>query len=729
MIERLLRKGGCSLGRPLMAGALACGVAVSGSAVAPVRAQEAEPAEGECPLCVPSAGWELDTTFGPGYVTDDAYKFGDYTGLGEKGGYLFGDVFARWRGKNGGYSRLEGYRLGQDSRALFFEGGKQSRYELRAFYQEIPRRIYDTTQTPFLGVGTDDLTLPPGWVRGGTTQGMTALDASLQPVKIEEDWKVAGAGFTIRPATRWAFDVDYRRQEREGQGSQGGSFFFNASQLIRPIDYSTDQLDAKVGYAAHRWQLNLTYAGSVFKNENESLTWQNPYTPLPGAGTQDEGELAQPPDNQAHYIGLNGSVQLPARTLLSGQLSVGRQTQNEDLLPYTVNPAIAVNPLPRDTADAEVETTNANLRIVSSPARLFSIEGELDYYDRDNKTDMTDWDYVVTDWVPAGTPAENIAYDYTRTNANVRAELRANSRNRFHIGYDYQRYKRPQQEREETDTRRWWFKYNARPVRVADINIELYSESRDGSEYETITDVPVPQNPAMRLYNMADRERDGLRANISFTPTDRANIAVEYEYNDDDYNNSVLGLLTSNYQRYGLDLSLLLTERITGYIGLYNEEIDSEQADQNGANPIWNGFTNDQYWTGTVGLRIPRLTRRWGMNLEYTRAASKGEITIDNAGLQSQFPDLRSDLHQFKLGVDYAFSPAWSLQLGYWYEKFDTSDWALEGVEPDTVPNLLSLGADPFNYETSVIFLGARFLFDSRGRTARPSAIKPQTFP
>jgi MtrB/PioB family decaheme-associated outer membrane protein len=420
---------------------------------------------------------------------------------------------------------------------------------------------------------------------------------------------------------------------------------------------------------------------------------------------------------------------MPARTILSGQVSFGRQEQDEDLLPYTVNPLVAVTPLPRETADAEVETTNASLRIVSTPVRMFSVEGELRYYERDNKTETDSWDYVVTDWVPVATPAENLAYDYERTDAELTAELRGSSRNRFFVGYDFQRYDRSLQERERTDTDRWWFRYNARPARVADINIEVYTETRDGSDYVPITGVPDPQNSLMRKYNMADRERDGLRAHLSIMPHERATLGLEVEYNDDDYNNSELGLLASDYQRYGFDLSVLLTPRVTGYVGLYNEEIDSEQADQSSPNPIWNGITGDEYWNGTIGLRIPRLARRWGMNLEYTRATSKGEIEIDNAGLQSQFPDLRSDLHQLKVGVDYAFNPAWSLRLGYWYEKLESEDWALEGVEPDTVPNLLSLGAEPFDYENSVIFIGARYLFDSRGRTARPSAITPQTFP
>ena len=122
-----------------------------------------------CQLCSPSEGWELDILAGPGYVSDDEFKFGDYTGLDDDGWYLFGDFFARYRGEQGHHARLEGYRLGQDSRAIFIKGGKQGLFKTHMSYQGIPRRIHDDTETPYGGSGTDRLNLPAGWVRAPST--------------------------------------------------------------------------------------------------------------------------------------------------------------------------------------------------------------------------------------------------------------------------------------------------------------------------------------------------------------------------------------------------------------------------------------------------------------------------------------------------------------------------------------------------------------------------------
>ena len=62
----------------------------------------------------------------------------------------------------------------------------------------------------------------------------------------------------------------------------------------------------------------------------------------------------------------------------------------------------------------------------------------------------------------------------------------------------------------------------------------------------------------------------------------------------------------------------------------------------------------------------------------------------------------------------YPYNKSLSIGFNYMYEKFNTHDWALEGVEASTVPNLLSLGADPFNYDVHVFYLNLRYVFDAR---------------
>jgi MtrB/PioB family decaheme-associated outer membrane protein len=669
-----------------------------------------------CELCAPSNGWEIDVEAGPGYVSSDGFRFGDYTGL-EDGFHLFGNVFARYWSKDAHYMRLDGYRLGLDSRALFLEGGKLSRYQVRASYQGIPRNIFDTTSTPYGGNGSDRLTLPAGWVRAPSTQGMTELDSSLQEVDIERKWDIYSAGLTFTPVTHWAFDLNYRRQDREGKDVYAGSFFFNAAEFTEPVDYNTDELEASAAYNADRWQLRLSYFGSFFDNNNSGLTWDNAYSSQsPGANT---GQMALPPDNRANQLSLNGSLLLPANTMLSGQLSLGRMKQDERLLPYTTNSLLATSPLPRSKVDGEVDTTNVNLRVTSSPVNAFTVEGEFRYNERDNKTDEDVYDYVVTDLFVSSNPAENIAYDFQRYDYKLRGEYRLMRQARLHAGYDYQRFERTRQERKNTNTGRLWTRLKAHPIELVDVDVELYTEDRDGSRYDPITGVTNPQNPLMRKYNMADRKRKGIRAYVSFYSSDRVNIGLDAEYTKDDYDDSEIGLEDSDYRHFGVDASYLITPDVTAYASFNFEKIKSKQSNsQTFSDPDWFAVSNDKFRTGTVGLRYPKIIGKLGADIEYTYASSDGDIENNTNGLESDFPTLQTRLHQLRLGLDYPYSDALSLKFGYMYERFDTVDWALQDVGPATVPNLLSLGADPYNYSANVFFVGVRYVFDSRGKIA-----------
>ena len=53
-----------------------------------------------------------------------------------------------------------------------------------------------------------------------------------------------------------------------------------------------------------------------------------------------------------------------------------------------------------------------------------------------------------------------------------------------------------------------------------------------------------------------------------------------------------------------------------------------------------------------------------------------------------------------------------NLQLRY--ENFSTDDWALQGVAPDTLPTILTLGAEPYDDEVWMLGIGFRYLLGER---------------
>ena len=105
--------------------------------------------------------------------------------------------------------------------------GVRGAWEVRAGYQAIPRRFFETTVTPYLGSGTGVLTLPETWVRAPTTAGMSALDQTLTPVAIERDldlWKLGLDHPSGAPAGAWMWTSVGRRKRERDLGSGGVLF-------------------------------------------------------------------------------------------------------------------------------------------------------------------------------------------------------------------------------------------------------------------------------------------------------------------------------------------------------------------------------------------------------------------------------------------------------------------------------------------------------------------------
>ena len=406
-----------------------------------------------CKFCKFETGHSGYVDAGVGYLSDDSFKFGEYTGLTDKGAYLIGDAQYRYRGKDARYLDLDARNLGLDSRSIEVEGGKQGKYELSLEYYELPHFISDSAVTPFLGSGGDVLSLPAGWVRAGTTGGMTQLNSSLRQEDLETKRKNLGLGATFFPGSKWQTAIKGRHEIKEGQRAIAAGFVINnAAQFVQPIDYVTDELDVSATYSGQRFQARVGYYGSIFRNQDESLTWDNPFT---SAFNADQGRLALPPDNQFHQLLASLGYQINKKTRLTADITAGRGTQDEDFLPYTINSTIGgLQPLPRTSLDGRVDTLTAYVRVNSVLSERWQLNAAYKYNDRDNKTDQATYTTPVnTDSVLVAAQT-NLPYSFTENVLNLSADYRINKRTKGSLGFDYEAIERTFQEVEDRKSTR-----------------------------------------------------------------------------------------------------------------------------------------------------------------------------------------------------------------------------------------------------------------------------------
>jgi len=680
------------------------GPAPAAAAAAPPEATPAAPDTSgwRCRFCTFDDGWSLWAEPGIATVSDDSYRFGDFTGLQEQGTGPDLAGAGRWREAESGRSLdVRAWRRGSDSGELAVSGGQQGRYRAWFKYQGIPHYVAADGASPFRG-GTAQV-LPGGWVTSGSTAGMTALDASLRTVSLDLARQRSALGVAFQPHARVDVRSEYRRDTIHGSTLTGASFLTQASQLARPVDQTHDLIDVAVGLRHAKVHAEAALESSFFTNDAPAQSWQNPYNPAaPGATT---GRLAQAPDNSAHRLSLTAGTVTGAPVQLSGQLTLGRLRQHDRFLPATTNPDEAVA-LPRSSLDARVDTLLVAARASYSFGPALRLTADVLRDDRDNRTPVDAYTQVVMDTF-TGATRSNAPYGFTRNRWRFSAERR--SAPRLAVGVDDDRRERRLYGTGETTERRYWGRAGWRPFAGADLRLRVAYAKREGTEYAADPAVPA-QNPRLRAYNTAERRREEARADFSLgggTLTQSFHVS----YAKDEYPDTVLGRSTYDETGYGADTVMQLAESLSlSAFAAHREQQTGQAGSQAFGAPDWLAEQEDA--SNVLGASLAWQARR-GLDFgaDYAYSTSAGSITMLAAATDRDFPLLLTRWYDGRLYGRYALRPNLSLRLDLLYQRYTARDWGQQGLDPGTVPNLLALGQGTQGGSVTALLLGARYEF------------------
>lgn len=685
---------------------LLAGAMLSGSL--PVAAQEApevDTSRWTCKFCPFEEAYGLIPALGAGQVSDDSAKFGEYNGLDEEGAYVVADAEGRYRDRKGLWLDLSAVDLGLDSRFAGLEGGKQGMYRLSLSYKELTHHISDTAGSPFLG--TSSLELPSNWVPAATTGTMTALDASLRGIDLETERRLFDLGAELTAAKHWSFGINVRHEQKTGTRGTGGSFVFNDSQLPMPVDYETDQIDVSAAYAAARFQARFAYYGSIFRNDDSALTWANPYIPLVTGGTI--GQLALAPGNEFHQLVVSGAYQIDPAAQITADIAFGRMSQDEAFLPYTINSSLPTQPLPRRSLDGRVDTLSGNIKLTAALNDRVRVNAGFVYNDRDNRTPQSVYDWISMD-TAAAAPRTNLPYSSTHGIAKIDGGIVLRRGLRVDAGCDFDEYERDLQEVSRTHERRCWGKATARAMNGANFMLTGSHARRTANDYVPNPDDTPAQNPLMRIYSMADRDRDEVRMRVGSALGERFSVGLDAGVTWDTYFNSVIGLLDGRSWSAAADGAYEFSASTSASVYVSHEQIKSSQANAEllAPAPLWFAANEDSTDTAGAGIKH-QASDKLGLGIDYTYSRSVGRIAMQDATVG--FPDLTTRLNSAKFYVDFRPKQKLSLRLTYWYEDYQSDDWAFDGVMPSTISNVLAFGQDTPAYSINVVTLSARYEF------------------
>ncbi len=205
------------------------------------------------------------------------------------------------------------------------------------------------------------------------------------------------------------------------------------------------------------------------------------------------------------------------------------------------------------------------------------------------------------------------------------------------------------------------------------------AKEREPDRYDLDVATANGQNPLMRKYNMAYlyRSYGEMLVDVSLG-TLPLTLGASAFYGDDSYNFSALGVGSGLDRRYGVDLTWAVNEKVSVFVNGGQEKIDVRTRGSSVfGDPDWLSTVEDDFSTYGAGLRA-QLADDIRLDLTYTHAKGDSDTTLEGVSAGS-FPTVTSELDSLRADFSYGLTEKLDVTFTWWYERFDSSDWATAG--------------------------------------------------
>ncbi|HZW12647.1 MAG TPA: MtrB/PioB family decaheme-associated outer membrane protein [Noviherbaspirillum sp.] len=618
---------------------------------------------------------------GLGYVSQDAPRFGIYSGMDDEGAYGLLNVDVNRRDDSTGtWLKFNGRNLGLEGRDMRISHEQQGNWAYYIDYSETPRFEPRTVRTTVTGIGSSRLGIP-------NTQQLNGQEVGLKMKR-----EATTLGFNKQLGS--GFDVNVRLRNEEKNGArlwgrgEGGAMEF----MPEPINSTTQQLDATIGYTGERLHLTGGYYGSFYDNNNDALNIDGGTT----ATLQSAHNLiALPPDNEGHQLHFGGGYKFSATTKGTFKVSYARAAQNDTFIAPT---GAGVNDL-----DARVDTTRLQMGITSRPMPKLALLANVSIDDREDKTPIRR--YVNQSFNITGTQYYT-GYNEPRSVKTSSGKLEASYRlpldMRLTGGFDYVEKERDDiydvrttAFRKKTEEASWRLMLQRTMSETVSGSVEFVKSDRHGSQYlgtqqwnfGTNTLVTPALQSIMPIHLM-DRDREKVKLSVSWTPVEALSLQFSADESYDNYDHRTaaqMGVRAGKANNYAIDASYAFADSWQATAWISRNENKTDQAGgpmTGGVNPGPNAWlvalrnTGNAFGLGLRGKPYDRL--ELGIDLSHAEVVDEYRMRVLNTGavLATAPRDYFTRQSSVKLFGTYAIQKMSSIRLDYVYDRFHTSDWA-----------------------------------------------------
>jgi MtrB/PioB family decaheme-associated outer membrane protein len=369
--------------------------------------------------------------------------------------------------------------------------------------------------------------------------------------------------------------------------------------------------------------------------------------------------------------------------------------------------------LPSQSLNGQADTFNASARVTAKPLEGLNLSASYDRNTRDNKTAGQSYPAVSTDMFLGATPRINQPFSFFQDRFKLGGDYRLpGSSVKTSAGVEQDYRERSLQEVVTTRETTGWGRIEGRVLENLQLQLKLAYGERNGTTYGTATWIDPPQNPLMRKFYLADRQRSSAGGRADFTAGEGVTLGLAADYANDDYSNSTIGLIDARSYSFGADFSAAVSDKTQVYGFAQTEHIRSNQAgSQVFGSPDWTARNEDRIDTVGFGLKQLAMGGKLELSADVGFSRMHNDVTVDAGVTSPPFPTVATSIDRFRLRAVYQLQKNLSVVGNWWYERYASQDWHLEGVLPATVSNLLAFGDQPARYRVNVLQLGLRYRF------------------
>ncbi|MCG6553087.1 MAG: MtrB/PioB family outer membrane beta-barrel protein [Candidatus Magnetominusculus sp. LBB02] len=613
----------------------------------------------DCILKIPNLSGEVTLSGLLRPVQGNSTKYNEYRD--DNRGNVFGDIKLKYDNDNV-WLYLKASDIGYDTQRYSLEGGVYGIVKFYLRYDEMPHNYSLGDKTIYNGVGSNNLTLMPGYSKLPSSS-WNSIDYSIKRQN-------EGGGFRLDAAKPFYVQFDANREERTGTRpislTNSNSSSGPITEIPQPIAYTTSLFRGEMGYLTKPLFVSAFAQLTDFSDANQAMYFQNVYTAAGSttissrAGQMDAMSL--PPSNQSYNYGLKASAALPLNSRLNMSMSNTQTTSDSSYWASSLIGTTNAIPNPKYTYTyangsdwrGRVDTQNYSVVLNTNPIPNLSANIFYKYRGLENKSDnpsATSSTGNTNPYVPAAyyknnagadvsykLPAHFIlsaGYNYVVTNNSVSLNT-TNSNGSEQMTYDIPR---------TTD--------NIYNVALKWAGVDFMSAkagyermNRSGANDSNINMAADTYAWFKNEFDIGSQKRDKIKTNVDFFPLENLDVGLGYNYKRSVYPDTEIGLRNSKTNEYYVDAGYTFGKyvRLSGYAAYEDYSTyqffrqstsgntDPNSTTQNATNYNFDLTIKDRSLDYGVGLDIYIIPKKVTLKLAYDSVHSygMGDYTVLN---------------------------------------------------------------------------------------------------